>query len=85
MYKAFEKWLNGVLEENMPIPGVALNFNLYEEADFCWSIQLFFHPRKFIWMLILCHGVSWNFNFLSLIKNLQISIDKSSCNCFVFF
>ena len=20
MYKAFEKWLNGVLEENMPIP-----------------------------------------------------------------
>ena len=40
MYKAFEKWLNGVLEENMPIPGVALNFNLYEEADFCWSIQL---------------------------------------------
>ena len=39
MYKAFEKWLNGVLEENMPIPGVALNFNLYEETDFCWSIQ----------------------------------------------
>lgn len=31
MYKVFEKWLNGVLEENMPIPGVALNFNLYEE------------------------------------------------------
>ena len=33
MYKAFEKWLNGVLDENVPLSGVAINFNLYEETD----------------------------------------------------
>lgn len=32
--------LNNILEENMPIPGAAINFNLYEEADLYWSIQL---------------------------------------------
>ena len=41
MYIEFEKWLNNILEENMPIPGAAINFNLYEEADLYWSIQLF--------------------------------------------
>ena len=40
MYKAFEKWLNGVLDENVPLSGVAINFNLYEETDSHWSIQL---------------------------------------------
>ena len=40
MYIEFEKWLNNILEENMPIPGAAINFNLYEEADLYWSIQL---------------------------------------------
>lgn len=29
MYKAFEKWLNGVSDENVPLSGVAINFNLY--------------------------------------------------------
>ena len=40
MYIEFEKWLNNILEENMPIPGATINFNLYEEADLYWSIQL---------------------------------------------
>lgn len=40
MYSDFEKWLNRILEENMPIEGAAIHFNLYEEADKNWSIQL---------------------------------------------
>lgn len=40
MYTEFEKWLDRVLEENIPIEGVALNFNLYEGSDKHWSIQL---------------------------------------------
>ena len=40
MYIEFEKWLNNILEENIPIPGAAINFNLYEEVDLYWSIQL---------------------------------------------
>ena len=41
MYIEFEKWLNNILEENMPIPGAAINFNLYEEADLYWSIKMY--------------------------------------------
>lgn len=40
MYIDFENWLNRVLDENVPIEGVAINFNLYEDADMNWSIQL---------------------------------------------
>lgn len=40
MYTDFEKWLNRVLEENIPFEGVALCFNLYEESDKNWSMQL---------------------------------------------
>lgn len=40
MYIDFENWLNRVLDENVPIKGAAINFNLYEEADMNWSIQL---------------------------------------------
>lgn len=40
MYLDFEKWLNRVLEENIPIGGAAVNFNLYEDSDRHWSIQL---------------------------------------------
>ena len=43
MYKAFEKWLNDVLEENMPIPGVALNFNLYEEGKRLMNLTYVHH------------------------------------------
>ena len=36
----FAKWLDRILDENMPLPGVAINFNIYEEVDLHWSIQL---------------------------------------------
>lgn len=40
MYIEFEKWIDRILLENLPFRGVAINFNLYEEADMNWSIQL---------------------------------------------
>lgn len=40
MYIKFEKWLNSILENNIPIDGAAINFNLYEDEDRNWSIQL---------------------------------------------
>lgn len=40
MYTDFEDWLNKILDENAHIEGVAINFNLYEEEDMNWSIQL---------------------------------------------
>lgn len=40
MYMEFEKWLDRVVEENRPIDATALCFNLYEESDYHWSIQL---------------------------------------------
>ena len=40
MYEGFAKWLDGVMDENSPIPGAAVNFNLYEEEDGDWSAQL---------------------------------------------
>lgn len=40
MYIDFEMWLNRILQENLPIDAVAVNFNLYEEVDSNWSIQL---------------------------------------------
>ena len=39
MYDEFAKWLDRILDENMPLPGVAINFNIYEEVDLHWSIQ----------------------------------------------
>ena len=40
MYDEFAKWLDRILDENMPLPGMAINFNIYEEVDLHWSIQL---------------------------------------------
>ena len=40
MYEDFAKWLDAVLDSNMPIEGVAVNFNIYDEGDNEWSIQL---------------------------------------------
>lgn len=40
MYAEFEKWLDKVLDENMPLDGKAVCFNLYEEEDNEWSAQL---------------------------------------------
>ena len=39
MYLDFEKWVDSVLKEHMPLLGVAINFNLYEDADSYWSMQ----------------------------------------------
>lgn len=40
MYSKFEKWLDKIFGENMPLPGIAINFNLYEDDDSQWSIQI---------------------------------------------
>ena len=48
MYKAFEKWLNGVLEENMPIPGVASCFD-EEEEDWCCEETFSSGENRFSW------------------------------------
>ncbi|MBQ9608642.1 MAG: hypothetical protein IJV15_04255 [Lachnospiraceae bacterium] len=40
MYFEFAKWLDRILDENMTIEGVGIVFNLYEDVDLHWSIQL---------------------------------------------
>ena len=40
MYEKFEDWLNSVCEEEKDFPGEAINFNIYENEDSCWSVQL---------------------------------------------
>ena len=41
MYEEFVKWLDSVLDENMPFKGAkGICFNLYEEGDDEWSVQL---------------------------------------------
>ena len=40
MYEDFAKWLDSVLERCLQVDAVALNFNIYEEEDSEWSIQL---------------------------------------------
>ena len=34
MYDEFAKWLDRILDENMPLPGVAINFNIYEAVSY---------------------------------------------------
>lgn len=40
MYDKFETWLTCVLGKNMPLPGVAIIFNLYEYSDNHWAMQV---------------------------------------------
>lgn len=40
MYYDFVKWLDRVLDENNEIAGAGIVFNLYEDSDMHWSIQL---------------------------------------------
>ena len=40
MYMLVEKWLNKILEQNIPSDVVGLNFNLYEDGSNNWSIEL---------------------------------------------
>jgi len=40
MYQNVEKWLNEILEQDMPTNIYAFNFNLYEDEDYNWSMEL---------------------------------------------
>ena len=40
MYNEFEAWLDAALEADLPENIAAFNFNLYEDGDNLWSIEL---------------------------------------------
>lgn len=40
MYDRFETWVNRVLVNGLPPEARAIGFNLYEDADSGWSIQM---------------------------------------------
>lgn len=40
MYKFIEKWLNGILEQEIPPSVVGLSFNLYEDGEYNWTMEL---------------------------------------------
>ncbi len=40
MYLKFSEWLDRIIEKNDPIDAAALSFNLYEDENSNWSIQL---------------------------------------------
>lgn len=45
MYSEFENWLDELLENGLPNDAVAVNFNIYEEEDNYWSVQLIASDR----------------------------------------
>lgn len=45
IYNAFTDWLNSLLEKDMPENTKAYNFNLYEEEDETYGIQLIASDR----------------------------------------
>ena len=40
MYEVFEKWLDATLEQKLPENLLAFNFNIYDDGDNCWSVEL---------------------------------------------
>lgn len=40
LYEDFEKWLNSVFEKDIPNDVAALNFNIYEDTNSYWSIEV---------------------------------------------
>ena len=40
MDTVMENWLNNILEQTIPTDVVALNFNLYDDGDNHWSMEL---------------------------------------------
>ena len=40
MYKKIEEWINNVFEQKIPSETVAFCFNLYEDEDDTWSMEL---------------------------------------------
>ncbi len=53
MYEEFVTWLDNVLDNSLPIEGKAVNFNIYEEGDNEWSLQIIvasrFDPEDMDW------------------------------------
>ena len=53
LYTDFADWLDRYLEEGLPEDTAAVNFNIYEETDFHWSVQLIaagsFDPQDDQW------------------------------------
>lgn len=45
VYSEFENWLDELLENGLPNDAVAVNFNIYEEEDNYWSVQLIASDR----------------------------------------
>ena len=40
MYEDFAAWLDKILETELPSETVAINFNIYDEEDGTWSVQM---------------------------------------------
>ena len=40
LYDTIEKWLDDILQQSIPDDVLALNFNLYDDGDYSWSIEL---------------------------------------------
>ena len=40
MYEEFEKWLDEAMDAEIPQNAIALNFNIYEDGDNMWSVEL---------------------------------------------
>lgn len=40
MYTVIENWLNKILEQKIPENVVGLNFNLYEDGNYNWSMEI---------------------------------------------
>lgn len=39
-YNYIEKWINEIMQQSIPDDVEALNFNLYEDGNYNWSIEL---------------------------------------------
>ena len=40
MYEKFQEWIHDILERGLPNNTVGVGFNIYEESDKYWSIQV---------------------------------------------
>ncbi len=40
MYEVFEKWLNDTLSQKLPSELRAFCFNIYDDGEDCWSVEL---------------------------------------------
>jgi len=40
MYERFEEWLDNALQRELPENMAAFNFNIYEDGDNMWSVEL---------------------------------------------